>query len=119
VPDGAAGPVLGLGDGIEPGLGACFPGADYECWGAPFGHCDGHASASTTAGRQRPVPPGVGGAAPGKPSRVGGRGRRSFRWSVRCFRLSGLRVLMPRVIAARWWLWRLAGSPLAWLPDQR
>jgi hypothetical protein len=40
-----------------------------------------HASASTTAGRQCPVPPGVGGAALGKPSRVGGRGRRSFRWS--------------------------------------
>jgi hypothetical protein len=19
----------------------CFPGADYESWGAPFGHCDG------------------------------------------------------------------------------
>ena len=33
VPDGAAGPVLGHGDGIEPGLVACFPGADYECWG--------------------------------------------------------------------------------------
>jgi len=31
-----------------------------------------HASASTTAGRQCPVPRGVGGVALGKPSRVGG-----------------------------------------------
>jgi hypothetical protein len=60
VPDGAAAPVVGHGDGIEPGLVACFPGADYESWGAPFGHCDGarlglddgRSSVSSSAGRR-------------------------------------------------------------------
>jgi broad specificity phosphatase PhoE len=41
VPDGAAALVVGHGGGIEPGLVACLPDADYESWGAPFGHCDG------------------------------------------------------------------------------
>lgn len=60
VPDGAAAPVVGHGDGIEPGLVACFSGADYESWGAPFGHCDGarlglddgRSSVSSSAGRR-------------------------------------------------------------------
>jgi broad specificity phosphatase PhoE len=41
VPDGAAALVIGHGGGIEPGLVACLPDADYESWGMPFGHCDG------------------------------------------------------------------------------
>jgi broad specificity phosphatase PhoE len=41
VPEGAAALVVGHGGGIEPGLVACLPDADYESWGMPFGHCDG------------------------------------------------------------------------------
>src|SRR6266545_2150702 len=41
VPDGAAALVVGHGGGIEPGLVACLPDADYQSWGGPFGHCDG------------------------------------------------------------------------------
>jgi broad specificity phosphatase PhoE len=41
VPDGAAALVVGHGGGIEPGVVACLPDADYESWGMPFGHCDG------------------------------------------------------------------------------
>jgi broad specificity phosphatase PhoE len=40
-PDAAACLVVGHGGGIEPGLVACLPDADYESWGEPFSHCDG------------------------------------------------------------------------------
>ena len=41
VPDDAAALVVGHGGGIEPGLVACLPDADYESWGVPFAHRDG------------------------------------------------------------------------------
>jgi len=43
LPDGAAAAaaVFGHGDGIEPGLVACFPAPTTSLGGEPFGHCDG------------------------------------------------------------------------------
>jgi len=81
-PGAAAAPVVGHGDGIEPGLVACFSGADYESWGAPFGHCDG---ARLGLGRRKVVSVqfrrASGELRSGSQVGWGGRGRRSFRWS--------------------------------------
>ena len=57
--DGAAASVVGHGDEIEPGLVACFSGADYESWlrrlatvTARLGLDDGRSSVSSSAGRR-------------------------------------------------------------------
>jgi hypothetical protein len=53
VPDGAAVLVIAHGGGIEPGLVACLPDADYDTWGGHSATATAPASASTKAGSQR------------------------------------------------------------------
>lgn len=41
IPEGSAALIIGHSGELEIGLVACFPHADHEIWGAPFGICEG------------------------------------------------------------------------------
>ena len=41
IPDGSAALVIGHSGDLEIAVVACFPDADYDSWGGPFGSCEG------------------------------------------------------------------------------